>query len=59
MVTMWFIVISLYSNSSVEIPHDLPLFKDEQSCKVTAMHIEDAMGRNGKYTCLPIDVEGK
>ena len=58
MVTMWFIFISMASNSSQVLPHELPLFKSEDACMKVVVQIEQVADRYGKYTCLPIDVEG-
>lgn len=57
MVTMWFIFISLGSNASQVLPHNLPLFKSEDACMKVAVEIKQVVDRYGEYTCLPIQVE--
>lgn len=59
MVTMYFIFISMASNSSQMLPHQLPLFKDKPACEKVLSRIQQVADRYGKYTCLPIEVEVK
>lgn len=58
MVTMWFIFISMGSNASQVLPHNLPLFKSEDACMKVVAEIKQVADRYGKYTCLPIETEG-
>lgn len=58
MVTMYFIYIYTFSNSTQMIPHHLPLFKEKSQCEEVVKEIKEAAPL-GKFYCLPIKVESK
>ncbi len=58
MVTMYFLYIYTFSNSTQMIPHILPLFSDKVQCEEVRKEIVE-IAPSGRSACLPIKVEKK
>lgn len=58
MITMYFIYLYTFSNSTQMIPHNLPLFKEKGQCEEVIKEIK-AVAPSGEFNCLPIKMEKK